>query len=451
VGWTLGIKNVRVEKSGVLGENWEQTVTQGFLPTYCLQPTRVPLVTVTFPDGRLFKFQASLNAQCQLIAPFEFATVGYSQLPSTPGTQGARLVALDVNDVFVAGAAPGDAELLSAETVDVYNPTRFQLTTAEGFVYVIDQKAGLQSMVDPNGNTVTISANGLIHSSGKSIAFTRDAQGRITRITDPLGASMSYTYDANGDLVSFRDRESNESTYTYNSAHGLITMKDPRGLQPIRNEYDDAGRLIRVTDAFGKTLELTHNTDTRQEVTTDRLGHITVNEYDAFGNVVKVTNAKGEVITRSYDASNNMTSETTPEGKTARYSYDAAGNRLTETDVLGNVTRFTYNSRNQVLTVIDPLGNQTVNTYDDKGNLTSVKDALGGTTVTTYDDKGQQASVTDQLGRKTRYEYDSAGNLIKQIDAAGNITTLTYDLNGNRLTDSSTRNVGGTVETLTTT
>lgn len=451
VGWTLGVKNVRLEKSGVLGENWEQTVTQGFLPTFCLQPTRVPLVTVTFPDGRLFKFQATLNSQCQLIAPFEFATVGYSQLPSTPGTQGARLVALDVNDVFVAGAAPGDAELLSAETVDVYNPTRFQLTTAEGYVYVIDQKAGLQTMVDPNGNTVTVSANGLIHSSGKSIAFIRDAQGRITKITDPLGASMSYTYDTNGDLISFRDRENNESTYTYNSAHGLLTMKDPRGLQPIRNEYDDAGRLIRVTDAFGKTLELTHNLDTRQEVTTDRLGNVTVTEYDVFGNVVKVTNARGDVITRSYDASNNLIVETNPEGKTTRYSYDAAGNRLTETDVLGNVTRFTYNSRNQVLTVTDGLGNLTVNTYDAKGNLNTVKDPLGGTTITTYDDKGLQTSVTDQLNRKTLYEYDGAGNLSKQTDASGNVTTLTYDSNGNRLTQSLSRNAGGAAETLTTT
>jgi len=451
VGWTLGIKNVRVEKSGVLGENWEQTVTQGFLPTFCVQPTKAPLVTVTFPDGRLFKFQATLNSQCQLIAPFEFATVGYSQLPSTPGTQGARLVALDVNDVFVAGAAPGDVELLSAETVDVYNPTRFQLTTAEGYVYVIDQKASLQSMVDPNGNTVTVSANGLIHSSGKSIAFTRDTLGRITKITDPLGASMSYTYDTNGDLVSFRDRESNETTYTYNSAHGLLVIKDPRGIQPVRNEYDDAGRLIRVTDAFGKILELTHNADTRQEVTTDRLGNVTVNEYDAFGNIVKVTNAKGDVVTRSYDASNNLISETNAEGKTSRYTYDAAGNRLTSTDVLGNVTRFTYNSRNQVLTVTDPLGNQTVKTYDAKGNLTTVKDVLGGTTISTYDDKGNQTSVTDQLGHKTLYDYDGAGNLIKQTDASGNVTTLTYDLNGNRLTESLTRNASGTVETLTTT
>ncbi|HYV11049.1 MAG TPA: PKD domain-containing protein, partial [Pyrinomonadaceae bacterium] len=163
-GWRLDLHNVRLEKSGVLGANWEQTVTDGFLPTFCLQPTKVPLVTVTFPDGRQYKFQETLNAQCQLIAPFEFATVGYTQLSATPGTLGARLVALDENDVFVAGAAPGDVELLSAETVEPYNPTRFQLTTANGTVYIIDEKAGLQSIRDVNNNTVTITPQGIIHS-----------------------------------------------------------------------------------------------------------------------------------------------------------------------------------------------------------------------------------------------------------------------------------------------
>src|SRR6185369_612000 len=94
-GWKLGLKNVRVEKSVELGANWEETVTQGFLPTFCIQPTRAPLVTVTFPDGRLFKFQASLNSQCQLIAPYESATVSFNQLPASPGTAGASLIAID--------------------------------------------------------------------------------------------------------------------------------------------------------------------------------------------------------------------------------------------------------------------------------------------------------------------------------------------------------------------
>src|SRR4029079_15816856 len=133
-------------------------------------------------------FQASLNSQCQLIAPFEFATVGFTQLPASPGTQGAKLVALEDNDVFVAGAAPGDVELLSAESVDPYNPTRFQLTTADGTAYIIDANAGLQSVRELNNNPLTITPQGIIHSSGRSITFTRDSQGRIIRITEPSGA-----------------------------------------------------------------------------------------------------------------------------------------------------------------------------------------------------------------------------------------------------------------------
>lgn len=450
VGWTLGVKNVRVEKSGVLGINWEQTVTQGFLPTFCLQATKVPFVTVTFPDGRLYKFQASLNAQCQLIAPFEFATVGFNQLPGSPGTQGAKLVALDGNDVFVAGAAPGDVELLSAETVDIYNPTRFQLTTVEGYVYVIDQKTGLQSMVDPNGNTVNVSANGIIHSSGKSVAFTRDALGRITKITDPLGASMSYAYDANGDLVSFKDRENAETTFTYNSSHGLLAFKDPRGIQPARNEYDDSGRLVRQIDASGKIVTYSHELDGRREVITDRLGATTVLEYDAHGNVIRTTDAQGGITARTYDTNDNLLSEISARGDTVTYTYDAQGNRLSVKDPLGRITRYTYNSRRQLLTVTDPLGHVTTNTYDTKGNLTTNRDALGNTTITVYNALGQPVSLTNALSQTTSYDYDGAGNLVRHTDQLGNITSFTYDAAGNRLTQSLTRTFGGAAETLTT-
>jgi len=43
----------------------------------------------------------------------------------------------------------------------------------------------------------------VLHSSGKSIIFHRDAQGRITSITDPAGNSFLYAYDpATGNLQS---------------------------------------------------------------------------------------------------------------------------------------------------------------------------------------------------------------------------------------------------------
>jgi len=433
-GWTLGLRNVRVEKSGVLGANWEQTVTDGFLPTYCLQPTKVPLVTVTFADGRLFKFQASLNAQCQLIAPFEFATVGYTQLAGTPGTQGARLVALDDNDVFVAGAAPGDAELLSAESVEPYNPTRFQLTTAEGTVFIIDEKAGLQSIRDLNNNTVTITSQGIIHSSGRSITFTRDAQGRITRITDPSGEQLSYAYDAKGDLISSTDADVRTTTYAYNSTHGLLDIVDPANRRGIRNEYDASGRLLSTTDADGNTIHYSFNPNTRQQIVTDRKGNITVYEFDERGNTLSITNAEGKVTRATYDLAGNRLTQTDQLGNTTTYTYDSRGNRLSKTDAQGRITRYTYNERNQITSMTDANGNTVTNTFDAAGNMLTAKDALGNMITFTYNSAGKPLTRKDPEGRISSFEYDPFGNLTKETDRLGNFTRYTYNGLGERTT-----------------
>lgn len=431
-GWTLGIKNVRVEKSTVLGANWEQTMTEGFLPTFCLQPTKAPAVTVTFPDGRLFKFQAALNSQCQLIAPFEFVTVRYSQSQGSPGTLGAKLVALDENDVFVAGAAPGDVELLSAETGDVYNPTRFQLTTADGTSYIIDEKAGLQSMRDLNNNTLTVTPQGITHSSGRSITFTRDSQNRITRITDPAGGQLIYAYDSRGDLVSSTDADARTTTFTYNSTHGLLDIVDPANRRGIRNEYDATGRLLSITDAEGKIIRFDFNPNSRQQVVTDRKGNITVYEFDERGNTLSITDADGKVSRSTYDVNGNRLTTTDQLGNVTTYTYDARGNCLSKTDGEGRVTRFTYNDRNQITSATDANNNTVTNTYDAEGNLTSTRDALGNIITFTYNDGGQVLTRTDEANRVTSFEYDSFGNLTKETDRLGNINRQTFNANGDR-------------------
>lgn len=61
--------------------------------------------------------------------------------------------------------------------------------------------------------------------------------------------------------------------------------------------------------------------DTCQEIIKDRLGHITVYEYDTKGNVVGKTDPLGNVTT---------------------YTYDATGRRTYVTDPLGNTTTLTY-------------------------------------------------------------------------------------------------------------
>ena len=47
----------------------------------------------------------------------------------------------------------------------------------------------------------------LMLTNALSIAFQRDAAGRITNIVDALGHAMSYCYDTTGNLAAFVNRE----------------------------------------------------------------------------------------------------------------------------------------------------------------------------------------------------------------------------------------------------
>lgn len=435
-GWTLGIANVRVEKNGVLGQNWEETRGDGFLPAYCVEPTRAHLVTVTFPGGKVYKFRPAVSPHCQPAFPIEFANVTFEPMPGTNGS----LAAVGSNEVVVAGSSyPGPVDLHGDGAFGFYDPTVFRLMTEDGTTYVLEEGAGVRSVADTSGNTLTIGRDGIIHSSGKSVSFTRDAGGRITQITDPSGATMSYAYDALGDLVGFTDRENNLTTYTYNSSHGLLTIKDPRGVQPVRNEYDDSGRLIKNVDAFGKTVVYEHDADGRRETITDRLGRVTVVEYNQRGNVVKTTDPDGNVRASTYDAQGNRLSDTDPLGRTTTYTYDAQDNRTSITDPLGHTTRFTYDAHKLPLTVTDAMGRVTAHTYDAQGRLLTTKDALGNTTSSTYTALGLLETATDAVGSVTRFEYDATGRMTKETNPQGVVTSYTYDANGNRLTLTETR------------
>jgi len=452
VGWRLSVSNVRVEKTAVLGQNWEETSTGGNFPTYSLQPTKPKKVMITFPDGKVYKFQAVSNPQTQQLVPIQSGTVSFVQMPGTTGTAGATLEAVSNNAFQVDGAVPGVINLIDTQTIDVYNPTRFRLRTAEGYTYVVSQGLGLESVTDLNGNTLTVNVSGYIHSAGQSVAFVRDALGRITSITDPAGHALTYSYDVNGDLVSFTDQESNTTTFTYDANHNLKTIKDPRNIQPLRNDYDADGRLISTTDAFNQSLGYLHDLDNRRETITDRLGRTTIHEYDANGNVTKTTDAKLGVTLYSYDSRDNLLSTTNALGKTTSYTYDASDNKLTETDPLNHTTTYTYNSRRQVLTLTDARSGVTTNTYDANGNLISTQDAAGKVTTFAYDAfSGQRVRMTDALGGVTSYAYDRNGYLSQETDALGNVTRLVNDAQGNVLSRSLTRTrADGTSETLTT-
>ena len=453
VGWRLGVNSIRLQETGVLGTDWQQTTDGAFIPTYCIEPTRSHIVTITMPDGRVYKFSPTTSPSCHLIFPFmvgEQVGITYQPLPGTNGT----LVPLDTTtgNVDYFGGPVGPIQIEEGAFSAPIDPDLYELTLEDGTMFVISRQHGLESMSDTNGNQLTISQNGIIHSSGKSVTFTRDAQSRITRITDPATHHLDYVYNTNGDLVTATDQTGASTTFTYDSNHNLLTIHDPLGRQIVRNDYDANGRLVATTDALGNSVQVTHNIGDHQEVIRDRLGHIMLYNYDDRGNILAKTDPLGNTTTYTYDSLDNKLSETDPLGNTTTFTYDTRHNLLTQTDPLGHITRYSYNDQNRLLTLTDARGNTSSNTYDGSGNLLTTHDPLGNTNSFVYNTDGTLRSTTNALGLITQYQYDANGNVTRELDPLGHATLYSYDTNGNQQTSTITRTLrSGVVETLITT
>ena len=137
--------------------------------------------------------------------------------------------------------------------------------------------------------------NGIFHSSGASIQFRRDVQGRITHIIDPAGYPITYSYDPAGNLTAVMDQRgvTTRLTYLNDPAHFLKEMIDPLGRTVQRNEYDADGRLVAATDAMGslraQSWDPAHFTGTF----TNGRGDVTALVYDARGNLLQRTGSTG--------------------------------------------------------------------------------------------------------------------------------------------------------------
>ncbi|MEJ6950101.1 putative Ig domain-containing protein [Natronospora cellulosivora (SeqCode)] len=445
VGWSLDIQNIELSKSCVLGEHWEEiSSTEGLFTTYSIVEKRPHYITVTYPNGQTEEFDMKLNPSSSQIIPIRYTTVSYEARSGSTST----LEALYDNNVIVQNGVTG-TELYTYD-LGIYNPERFRLTQSDGTVLIISQSSGLERIIDSNANEINFTENGITHSAGKSVGFTRDSEGRIIAISDPAGNIITYNYDYYGDLISVTDQEGNITRFTYNSSHGLLDIIDPRGVRATRNEYDDQGRLIAHIDANGNRIEYERSIGDKQEIVRDRLGNMTVYDYDSNGNILQETDALGNVKSYTYDSNNNKTSETDALGNTTNYTYDQNGNLLTREDALGNKYQYIYNEQNQLVTVIDPQGNVSSNEYDEKGNLIKIIDLEGNESSFSYDQNGNLTSEIDSLGNETIYTYDSSGNLTSEIDAAGNEISFNYDTNGNRIGKTETRTTSSGIETLVT-
>jgi YD repeat-containing protein len=178
--------------------------------------------------------------------------------------------------------------------------------------------------------------------------------------------------------------------------------------------------------SYGKGFYLSRDQDYRPWYNFDGTRYKLYN-HDPAGNVDRLTDISGTVLSYAYDASGRLTGATdSAPGSfgTLGYSYDPNGNRQTETR---NASNLPY--------VYDPPGS---NWLYQKGSETRIKTASGNTAsisglaTFTYDGFNRLATST-AAAETTTYLYNAFGERMKKSNQNGLSTVFHYGPNGELL------------------
>jgi hypothetical protein len=141
------VSSVHLEKSGVMGEGWTSQIGSGFAAlTHCIQEVDPHLVTITFPDDKVFRFYPVIDVNgggdpCEVSGGLgqAFAAMNFANLPGTVGTLRAltpnpaklRVGFVDVGQPVTFHEDNDDPDKQGIFGT-LYDPQEFEFTTLDG-------------------------------------------------------------------------------------------------------------------------------------------------------------------------------------------------------------------------------------------------------------------------------------------------------------------------------
>jgi RHS repeat-associated protein len=286
-----------------------------------------------------------------------------------------------------------------------------------------------------------VSAGGIISSN----QITYNAGGRVVAQVDGQGRNVQWEYDAAGQRTAVIDAAGNRTEFEYDAAGQATLMRDPSGHE-MNFLRDKLGRVTRVVFPDGTLTQTVRDEVNNRKTKIDELGHSreldydaagrmvgavlpavpdpekdnaltqpsTQNEYDSYGNVRKVVDAKGRTTRFVYDQFNRLISRQLPGGQTESQSYEKYGQLDKTTDFNGQVTQFGY----------DPLGRIT-----QKKLYAAGQGSPGATVAVQYDAVGRVSQITDDRGA-IGFTYDLQNRVIQVDSPEGTIHYEFDDLTG---------------------
>jgi RHS repeat-associated protein len=276
----------------------------------------------------------------------------------------------------------------------------------------VDAISRVTSLTDGNHNTTT---------------YTYDNLDQLLKVTYADSTSVAYTYDANGNITSVTD-STGVTTFTYDADNRQITKTLPGGTV-ITTTFDPVGNLTSLST----------------------VGGITTYTYNAVNVLVSLTEPGGATTTFGYDADYRRTQTNYPNGVSLSTTYDKDGQILTIIGTHGSTVltsfTYTYTANNLRAQVIDQTGQKTTYGYDTLSRLTSANVSTSSGThenafTYAYDAASNRTRATQGVTSPTT--TTSSYNAVNELTSATQGTTtasFSYDNNGNATGGSATPSI----------
>ena len=315
------------------------------------------------------------------------------------------------------------------------------------YVYSADGKGLLRYKISPDGRVTEYGYNtqGQLTSSIEYVKSTYSTAGLASNGV-PSEARMN-TWRATQDLTQIertdftRDgRQQISSTITYwsTTTAGVGVAGTSVTTTYV---YDPSGRLMQVIRPGSAKTIYVYDGLGRATSTTDALGRTTTTAYADAAGTVSVTYANQLVTTSAFDKNGRLVSTTSAaSGSTlskGTVDYDALGNVLRLTDLTGVSTWYLYDADGRKVGAIDGTGALTEYVYDNASQITeTIGYAARVNTALLVDGNGKPsnpslASVRPTFNAATDQRswvvYDAAGRISQTINATGTVTQFAYD------------------------
>jgi RHS repeat-associated protein len=260
-----------------------------------------------------------------------------------------------------------------------------------------------------------------------------------------------------------------------------LTAIEDRNRNRIAITWDDE-KIVEVVDSVGRVIRFSSDKAARMTAISMRMGgahgpwtDLVRYEYDAAGNLIRVTDAENYASRFAYDERHLLLEHENRTGLVWRYVYDDKERCIeawghypgrvdpsllekglpthlsdgltpvkglhhvklayypegyTEVATVSNVVRYFGNDLG--LVEKEARGGGVVsNVYDDNGHLIQHTDELGAVTSYERDVRGRILRITSPLGHTDTFKRDAAGMIIEYVDPAGAVMTVDRDPNGN--------------------